>query len=1351
MPFAWDSQDPMLCEEIIGYMVASTRCGCNTDHNATASTLYEYPGHFGRSKRLKISSPGGSSPEAYTCIGSIHEVSSYPPAQWEGRAFECCSRNTHELSSHCDSLGMVCSPPPVEGSCQSTSDAGDLSHSCVSVEGNGQYNMISGGVQTTNVSGWTYVNERGQMCGPYSQEQLYEGLSTGFLPDELPVYAVIGGNVATPVPLKYIFQIHNSVDVHLPGPAAAIPSVVPNVSHEFANNFPSSSAVLASQSLMEKDCVGHGVASGSVLSNMQSGPQSFVSSSNCTSNQEIVNVDIISQALSAVAPLMSWEESCWFFEDGEGRKHGPYSRSLLYSWHVNGYISDSVMVYHVDNKFSPSTLGTIINGWSMSEAVSDPKPANKSGDAVPLGRFLENATEEVSVQLHSAIMKASRRLILDEIISSTVQHFAASKKANKHQKVVQTSNRVADASSCDVQMPGFTREQQDIKNIECMDLATVSAGNQTNSDDRVPHVPTVDSKSTASIKSFPGILLVIQHVLFESCLRTLWETVFSEAINDHVHTWRKRMRWSGYPIVPVAFTAPKQDTQHDDFSSRELDYPPGFGPVTVNPEYHAVAPAPTPTHAYAHAQSSDIPECSLRVESSDMSQDLHHKHMMELQNGVERKLHSCVLLSLNEFLKEFIEAEVMRWSDSHKQKEEDEENIFCREDAPTAVTSMPAVVRYDLPTISENSEMGVACVVDHVVSSSNDVSVQSMANVTSSLDAKEQVRSSRTFASVFERLGLPTADGMDCADIDEPPPPGFEKGSEKPLDVVQKIDFCPTNSDQDISRMGLYITLALCRQKLRELVVREWRSITIGITLRKCIRSWFASRKKSSSVGISNEREVSSRLPKELTKQSKQGTISGPSSELSADIGSNSNSQRKRLPRKRLASCLQSMASPNMIEQEQPSGMGMESQIPGPVSTLAVTESANEDLLKQKTAEWKVKSIANSESSKSSKEIILLDCSSSRKITAQFSRRKKSKFQTVDAMSELTSSLELPTSLKPSDLPLDSGPCNASMKRSKDNVDDQLAGNSANQVEEDMDGHGTLPRDKVVLHQSNRTKALKLNKKILVDSMATSTIEENSKRPLLNGVKKARCKQLSLRTTNSKVKSSNSCPISHGCARCSINGWEWHRWSQNASPSERARVRGIQFDPVQYFGARDSLNLSANNKGLSARTNRVKLRNLVAAVEDAELLRITQLKARKKRLRFQRSKIHDWGLVALEPIEAEDFVIEYVGELIRPRVSDIRERQYEKMGIGSSYLFRLDDGYVVDATKCGGIARFINHSCEPNCYTKIITVESQKKIFVYSKRAISAGEEITYDYKFPREEKKIPCNCGSKRCRGSLN
>lgn len=58
---------------------------------------------------------------------------------------------------------------------------------------------------------------------------------------------------------------------------------------------------------------------------------------------------------------------------------------------------------------------------------------------------------------------------------------------------------------------------------------------------------------------------------------------------------------------------------------------------------------------------------------------------------------------------------------------------------------------------------------------------------------------------------------------------------------------------------------------------------------------------------------------------------------------------------------------------------------------------------------------------------------------------------------------------------------------------------------------------------------------------------------------------------------------------------------------------------------------------------------------------------------------------------------------------------------------------------------------QPNCYAKVITIESQKKIVIYSKQAIGMNEEITYDYKFPLEENKIPCLCGTENCRGTLN
>ncbi|KAJ1723990.1 Histone-lysine N-methyltransferase setd1b [Coemansia erecta] len=153
----------------------------------------------------------------------------------------------------------------------------------------------------------------------------------------------------------------------------------------------------------------------------------------------------------------------------------------------------------------------------------------------------------------------------------------------------------------------------------------------------------------------------------------------------------------------------------------------------------------------------------------------------------------------------------------------------------------------------------------------------------------------------------------------------------------------------------------------------------------------------------------------------------------------------------------------------------------------------------------------------------------------------------------------------------------------------------------------------------------------------------------------------------------------------------------------------------------------------------------------SDLLRFNQLESRTKRLRFSKSAIHDWGLFASEPIYQGEFVIEYIGERIRSQLADLREEQYEREGIGSSYLFRVDDEIVIDATKCGNVARFVNHSCEPNCIAKTIVADGTKRIVIYASHDIQVGEEVTYDYKFPPEDVKIPCLCGAVNCRGYLN
>ncbi|KAK6535997.1 histone methyltransferase set1 [Arthrobotrys megalospora] len=178
----------------------------------------------------------------------------------------------------------------------------------------------------------------------------------------------------------------------------------------------------------------------------------------------------------------------------------------------------------------------------------------------------------------------------------------------------------------------------------------------------------------------------------------------------------------------------------------------------------------------------------------------------------------------------------------------------------------------------------------------------------------------------------------------------------------------------------------------------------------------------------------------------------------------------------------------------------------------------------------------------------------------------------------------------------------------------------------------------------------------------------------------------------------------------------------------------------------------ANNRRIAAEVNLQK--QTLAAVDVHDVINFNQLKKRKKPVRFARSAIHNWGLYAMENISNNEMIIEYVGEIVRQQVADLREKNYLRSGIGSSYLFRIDETTVIDATKKGGIARFINHSCTPNCTAKIIKVEGTKRIVIYALRDIHKDEELTYDYKFEREidsEERIPCLCGSSGCKGFLN
>ncbi|KAJ5585339.1 uncharacterized protein N7459_005139 [Penicillium hispanicum] len=203
-----------------------------------------------------------------------------------------------------------------------------------------------------------------------------------------------------------------------------------------------------------------------------------------------------------------------------------------------------------------------------------------------------------------------------------------------------------------------------------------------------------------------------------------------------------------------------------------------------------------------------------------------------------------------------------------------------------------------------------------------------------------------------------------------------------------------------------------------------------------------------------------------------------------------------------------------------------------------------------------------------------------------------------------------------------------------------------------------------------------------------------------------------------------------------------------AAAAEAARIAA-----AKTISKSTSRSTRVNNRRLIADINAQK-QALPTSNGEGDVLRFNQLKKRKKPVRFARSAIHNWGLYAEENITANDMIIEYVGEKVRQQVADMRERRYLKSGIGSSYLFRIDENTVIDATKRGGIARFINHSCTPNCTAKIIKVDGSKRIVIYALRDIERDEELTYDYKFEREwdsDDRIPCLCGSTGCKGFLN
>lgn len=156
---------------------------------------------------------------------------------------------------------------------------------------------------------------------------------------------------------------------------------------------------------------------------------------------------------------------------------------------------------------------------------------------------------------------------------------------------------------------------------------------------------------------------------------------------------------------------------------------------------------------------------------------------------------------------------------------------------------------------------------------------------------------------------------------------------------------------------------------------------------------------------------------------------------------------------------------------------------------------------------------------------------------------------------------------------------------------------------------------------------------------------------------------------------------------------------------------------------------------------------------------MTKKKKKEKKIEARLSPIHGNGVFATASIAAGERIIRYKGDL---RTHDEVDEEYGgQEENGHTFLFTVNDDYVIDGNHNSNVARWINHSCDPNC--EAVVEEDDKgrshkdKVFIEAIRDIAAGEELTYNYGIVLEERHTPklkklwaCHCGADNCTGTL-
>ncbi|MGN6806206.1 MAG: SET domain-containing protein [Trinickia sp.] len=141
-----------------------------------------------------------------------------------------------------------------------------------------------------------------------------------------------------------------------------------------------------------------------------------------------------------------------------------------------------------------------------------------------------------------------------------------------------------------------------------------------------------------------------------------------------------------------------------------------------------------------------------------------------------------------------------------------------------------------------------------------------------------------------------------------------------------------------------------------------------------------------------------------------------------------------------------------------------------------------------------------------------------------------------------------------------------------------------------------------------------------------------------------------------------------------------------------------------------------------------------------------------RKLVVRRSGVHGKGVFAAQPLRAGERLLEYKGQRISWKEA-VRRHPHDPDEPNHTFYFALEDGRVIDGNVDGNSARWINHSCSPNCEAE----EIEGRVFIQALRDISADEELFYDYGLVIDErqtkklkKEYACHCGARKCRGTM-